>query len=81
MPLLEIKMATLGEESMNITPDYHAQRELERRELEKQADELLQSVGYTVVGLPRRAYNRRQAAFERLQLRTPTGGKQGWRLR
>lgn len=66
---------------MNVTPDYSAEREQERRRLERDADKLLRRGGYTTVGLPRRGMDRSQVAFERLQLRTPTGGKQGYRLR
>ncbi len=66
---------------MNVSPDYAGQRELERRELERQANKLLHRGGYTTVGLPRRSCDPSQVVFERLQLCTPTGGKQGYRLR
>lgn len=65
---------------MNIEHDYRAAKELEGRELERDATALLRAKGYTPGGLPRaRRFDPSQLAFERLLVKTPTGGKPGWR--
>ena len=69
-----------GETLMNIEFDYRAAVAVRGRELERDATKLLRKKGFTPVGLPKsRQSEPSQHAFERLLIRTPTGGRQGWR--
>ncbi len=59
---------------MNIEEDYGLQ-ERRIRDLEREADQLLQMAGCNFAGVSRRDVVASQQAFERLAIRTPTGGK------
>lgn len=65
---------------MNVAPDYRSASQVRCRELEKLATQLLRQKGYAPNGERRsRPFDPNQCAFERLLVRTPTGGKPGWR--
>ncbi len=59
---------------MNIEEDYGL-KERRLRDLEREADELLRQAGCNFAGVNRRDVVASQQAFERLAIRTPTGGK------
>ncbi len=70
----------MGERAMNIEFDYRAAVAARGRELERDATNLLRKKGFTPAGLPKSHQSEpSQYAFERLLVRTPTGGKPGWR--
>jgi hypothetical protein len=64
---------------MNISFDHEAARQIRARALERDATRFLRTKGFGLHG-EKKKQDPSQIAFERLLIRTPTGGKPGRRL-